>query len=357
MPVHAALADCNNGTPASETITCSGADTDGVLGGGGTDTVIVEPGATVNNPTGDGINITAGTVTTYGDVSGSLNGIANNSGNVTTQGDTTGGVYDISNSGGDVITQGDTTGGVLGILNSGGDVITNGDTTGGVFGIYTPDPGSGSPDNTVTLGNGTVTSGGTAAVFTKSGNDTVVLGTGGVAYGTTCGDIKVTTVQQGVAPTVNGLIDGGADSDRLVLNYFTPNQAEFDAFAANAQGSGVYEWDGQTYTIANFEAVSWGGVYTEGATRLFDDGVVLAFASAGGIVVCSGKGGVRAGTIDFATLDAGQTSFNAGNGWSVTVSSLGSGRYQVRLFDSSGKEHFNDTDHNGLADSGFTFSR
>jgi hypothetical protein len=98
-----------------------------------------------------------------------------------------------------------------------------------------------------------------------------------------------------------------------------------------------------------------------GPTRLFDDGVVLAFTSAGGhgIDICSGSQGFRAATVDFEQLDANASGqvFSAGSGWFVRVFSLGSGQYRVELYDGAGVQQVNDANQDGVADSSFVFGR
>lgn len=190
-------------------------------------------------------------------------------------------------------------------------------------------------DDTV-YNNGTITAADNA-LFLAAGDDTVVLGGGSVGYSTSCGDIAVTNIDAHQA-TVNGLMNGGVDNDTLVINYFGSDpMGTLDA----ADGSATV--NGSTYNWLNFESLQLHPItYHEGPTRLYDDGVVLAFTSAdgNGIDVCSGPNGFRAGTIDFATLDPkalGQT-FSAGNaGWFVQVWSVEDGLFQVNVFDGNGQ--------------------
>ena len=105
------------------------------------------------------------------------------------------------------------------------------------------------------------------------------------------------------------------------------------------------------YQYTDFETVRAQTV-TLGPTRLYDDGVVLAFTSkdGNGIDLCSGPNGWRVATIDFDALDtnANGQRFSAGNqGWFATLTALGNRHYQVRVFDGSGQ----------LQNDAFTFIR
>lgn len=221
---------------------------------------------------------------------------------------------------------------------------------------------TGDYNDVVVLDSGSLTIGGDDDTLElNSGDDTVVLGAGSVSYSAACGNINVTNVDNRAA-TVIGLMDGGDDTDTLVFSILTPNQGavnNLDAYLASLGGTNTAAVNGQIYDYANFEYYGINAtVYTEGPTRLFDDGVVLGFATSGGIAVCSGEKGFRAGTVDMVALDNGQREFSAGNdGWFVRVTDLGGGRFEAHIFDGSGKERFNDADGNGKADSTFVFSR
>jgi hypothetical protein len=234
------------------------------------------------------------------------------------------------------------------VTNAGQIIVSGGDSD---YAIIT-----GGGADTVTLANGSLTSS-DVAVATFNGDDTVILGNAGVSYSQQCGDMTVVQANND-APVVNGLMDGGNDNDTLVFSFVTANGNEatnLDSYIASLGGSNTATINGQSYDFANFENVHLSAiVYQEGDTKLFDDGVVIAFAQAGGIAVCSGEAGLRAGTIDYAALEAGQTTFSL-NGWSVVVSPMGNGQYVVRLFDSAGQEHFNDANSDGVADSQFVF--
>jgi hypothetical protein len=189
----------------------------------------------------------------------------------------------------------------------------------------------GALNDNVTLTSGSVTNG---AVLVGQGDDTVTVGAS-ASYSTTCGNISVTTLS---AARVNGLIDGGDDinnGDTLNLTLLNPGAVS-------------------DYNYTNFENVNINSLsYSEGPTRLYDDGVVLAFASADGISVCDGPKGLLAGNISFDELKKGQHNFSA-NGLDVHVEDLGGGQYKVHLLD-GGVEQFDDADNNGVADSTFSF--
>ncbi len=214
----------------------------------------------------------------------------------------------------------------------------------------------------VIVNNGSIVAlSGSRAIDTEAGDDVVILGAGGVSYGTVCGDINVTNVGYHAA-VVAGLVDGGDDTDTIIFGFLTPSQSEAEALAAEVAGhgpTGSQTINGQGYSWANFENVRVNAtIFSQGATRLYDDGVLLAFATGDGIDVCSGEAGARAGTINFSSLASGQTTFSAGNdGWWVAVQALAGGLYEVHLYDGGGVEHVNDANGDGLADSRFTFTR
>jgi hypothetical protein len=214
------------------------------------------------------------------------------------------------------------------VLNNSNDdvVINNGVISGSEFGIFT-----GGGNDLIVLGDGSLTNGGIDAYY---GDDTVKLGSGGVQYSMVCGDIKTVTVAQ-LSAEVNGTINGGDNHDTLIIGQYV----EGDGYSV--AGTGSFEINGHTYNIANFETVVFAGSYSATATRLYDDGELLAFTSKDGqgIDVCSGPMGFRAATISFASLDenaAGQV-FAAGNeGWYVRVFAQGNGQYNVQMYDGNG---------------------
>jgi hypothetical protein len=132
---------------------------------------------------------------------------------------------------------------------------------------------------------------------------------------------------------VVGAIDGGAGNDDFQFSYVGYDPALAGILA-------------NSYTTANFETTSTNitilvapQATASGATRLYDDGVVLAFTSkdGNGIDVCSGPMGFKVGTVDFAALEAGQAIFDAGNaGWFLNAVPLGNRQFQVEVYDTNG---------------------
>jgi hypothetical protein len=114
------------------------------------------------------------------------------------------------------------------------------------------------------------------------------------------------------------------------------------------------EVNGQTYNYQNFEELNVNAtIYTEGATRIYDDGVTLAFAVADGIQICNGPSGLKAGLIDYGRLTAGQREFEA-NGFVVTLEDVGSQHFKMHVW-KDGVEQFDDADGDGVADDLFVF--
>jgi hypothetical protein len=245
------------------------------------------------------------------------------------------------------------------ITNNGSVVATNGEISIGIA--------SGLGDDTINLNDGSTTIGDDAAVLAGDGSDTVKLGSAGVSYGTQCGDIKVTTVVDKGGPKVGGLIDGdgivdiAGGSDTLVISVTSDSdssvadlQARLDALDPE---NGSITIGDNTYNFSDFENLrAVGNIFTLGPTKLYDDGVVLAFTSpsGNGIDLCDGPKGLLAGNIDFNELDKGQRDFGA-NGLSVHVDDLGGGQFKAHILD-AGAEQMNDADGNGAADSSFVFS-
>jgi hypothetical protein len=234
----------------------------------------------------------------------------------------------------------------------GDDSITNNGEIEAYWGLYNIAITTGDGDDVVELGSNSFTAADDyVAIDMGYDDDTVIVRAGETARvnsSTTCGNITVeeVVISEASAATVYGLIDGSDGYDNFFFSY--------TGYNSYSGGSGDYDID-------NFENVN--NSYTllaapgaSGAARLYDDGVVLAFATDGGVAVCAGEAGFRAGTIDVAALDAGQTTFSA-NGWSIQLVALGGGQYEVHLFDGAGVEHFNDANGDGVADSHYIFTR
>lgn len=364
----ATWSDCQ--VDGTTTIVCTGTDTDGTTGSAGGDTITVEAGATVSNA-GDAIvgNGGSDTVVNNGTVTSTSNqGIVIDAGTVTNNGTITADDDGINVTSGAVINNGTITSADNGITISDGTVTNNGTVVAdfwavNVLGAATvvnngtlnsstganAIEGSGASqtvvnngviiaaadnnamtlgggDDTVILNGGSVTTG---SIDTGSGNDTVTIALSTMTTGVSCGDIPVAAVYE-TAPVVNGVINGAAGSDTLNFSYVSSDP--------NAALPGA----AQAYTTAGIESVR--GSVTQfhgGPTRLYDDGVVLAFTSSNGngIDVCSGTMGGRVATIDFASLNPpaeGQL-FSTGNaGWFVRVFKLSDTYYQVNVYDGSG---------------------
>ncbi len=195
-----------------------------------------------------------------------------------------------------------------------------------------------------------------------SGNDTVNIGGGGVSYSTVCGDISVTNVthHQG---TVGGQIYGddpwaGGGFDSLNFGLVTADQSEVDSLnaylASLDPNGGVATVNGQTYSYESFERLTVQAVlFSQGAQRLYDDGVTIAFAASNGIQVCNGPSGQKAGLIDYGSLINGERQFGQ-NGFVVTLTDLGPNQFEVHVW-KDGVEQINDANHDGAADSLFVF--
>ena len=236
VPVLPARADCTEapGAPTPDVWNCDSTpnDTDGMdaTTNSPTDDVTIDLGATVDNTAADltTIDMVAGTLTNNGTVSNNeTSGAAifasgdsdiTNNGTVSAPGDSGTAVFTLS---GDVTNAGNVQANGLsatGILTDTGNVVndgtvsTNGDSGTGIL----TDTGN----NTVTH-NGTVSATGLGgiAILTGPGNDTVTIG---------------------ASATVNGVIDGGADTDTLAFAAFTPSQLAGLNPAAGTFGG--YSW-------------------------------------------------------------------------------------------------------------------
>jgi hypothetical protein len=191
------------------------------------------------------------------------------------------------------------------------------------------------------------------------GDDTITIGAGGVSYATVCQDISVTNVDahQGI---VGGTIigdsgDGDDGYDTLVFNVLGSGDSLAAQLAAASQTDGTVTVNGQTYNYAEINSLTVHSIaYQEGAARMYDDGVTLAFAAADGIQVCNGPSGMKAGLIDYGRLHDGQLEFGQ-NGFTVKLVPVGSNHFEVHVYDSNGTEQIDDADNNGTADSLFVF--
>jgi hypothetical protein len=194
------------------------------------------------------------------------------------------------------------------------------------------------------------------AICGSFGNDTVIIGAGGVSYSTSCGDFSVTNIDRHQG-TVGGLIDGMDGNDTLVFGLVSNNQDEIDslnAYLAGLNTFGTADVNGETYNFSGIESFRLNVVsYTDGATRMYDDGTTLAFSTPGGVAVCNGPAGLRAATIDFKAVAEGQVQFGD-NGFVVTLTLTSGGLFEVHVF-KDGVEQINDANHDGVADSLFMF--
>jgi hypothetical protein len=295
LPVRITRADCGPGTAGNDLITCDD-DPDGVNALTGSDTITVQPGATVNGPllTVDGGDTITndGTVAINGALSAGIgaNGDGNtitNNGTLSAAGNTTFGAVvngdgnDVTNNGSVDVSSANGVG--LWVIGDGNTVTNNGAvaTSGSdAEGIYTqgsntvvnngtiatsgPADSEGiaayDGDNTV-INNGTITTTDPAAAgidtSVNSGNDTVInrgdITTGGAAAIQTGAGNDSVTIAGG---NVSGLIDGGADTDSL--NFDLELGADgFEAVAAQLAAAnpngGSLTIGGATYTWTNFE--------------------------------------------------------------------------------------------------------
>ena len=295
LPGRASRADCDPGTAGNDVITCDD-DPNGVNALTGSDSITVQPGATVSGPVltldggdtitndgtiaiggfasagiganGDGSTITnngtlsaAGNTTFGAVVNGSGNTVINNgsvtvssadgvglwvvgdgnqvtnNGTVTTSGSDAEGIYTQGSNTvvnhGTIVTTGPSDSEGIAAYNGNNTVINTGT-------IATTDPAAAGIDTSVNSGNdtvinsGNITTGGAAAIQTGAGNDRVIIAGG----------------------HVTGLIDGGADSDSLAFNLELGADG-FDAVAAQIAAAnpngGSLTIGGNTYTWANFE--------------------------------------------------------------------------------------------------------
>ena len=256
VPVMTALADCTETPGAPDVWACDNTpnDTDGMdaTTNSPADNVTIDSGATVSNVAADmtTIDMMDGSLTNNGTVSNNEtsgaaifaggNSDITNKGTVSTSGDSSTAIFTLS---GDVTNDGSIQADGLsatGILTDIGNVVNNGTVS------TNGDSGTGiltDTGNNAVTNNGTVSSTGAGgvAILTGPGNDTVTIGT---------------------SATVNGLIDGGANSDTLVFAAFS--QSQLTGLNPAAGTFGGYSWvnfeqlTGLLVTDANVE-VTIGG--------------------------------------------------------------------------------------------------
>lgn len=359
------MGDSVSGNGGDDTITINGQAmtmlwADAANGDGGDDTIIINGELFNSYVYGDNVSDDGGSdvIVVNGTVSGELigDGATHDGGddsfliNGTVYGDVVG--DNVDDDGGDdtIVINGTVYGDVVGdeAENCAGDdtIVVNGLVDGNIFADVAGSCGSGL----------TAPSGG-------GGDDTVQIGGGGVSYATVCQDIHVATAshQQGV---VSGIIDGEGDytvnngNDTLVFDLVSGSEEEVANLAAYLAGldpdGSVASVGGQSYNFQNFENIIVNHIaIDQGPARLYDDGVTLGFANAGGVVVCNGPSGLRAATIDFSLVQSGQLSFGT-NGFTVNLSPVSNGSYAVHVF-KDGVEQINDANGDGVADGLFVF--
>ncbi|MBL8154230.1 MAG: hypothetical protein JNM70_08605 [Anaerolineae bacterium] len=292
----AAQADCQpNGTAADDTIICSGDDANGIQGAAGSDTITVQPGATVNNSIiGDTVLIGPGgndTIINYGSVTGT---------GVDAQ---TGLNGDIE---GDVVLNG----------NGGNDLIIN---YGSVAGDIDGDTADGDGGDDVIINYGVVGDDLDGDDVTGQGGDDQITNAGVVNgdIDASGGDDRVTLMNGASGGADHALyIDGGDGSDVLVFAFVVNSPQDYDALSAQiaaAQPSGgSITIHGETFTWANFEqlvslltvAQSSGGTITITAGQqtirvVFTDGRINdGDAAATAALYCTSDGGIAVFGID-----------------------------------------------------------
>ena len=261
-------ADCQpDGSPAVDSITCSGADTNGIVGGAGNDSITVNKEATVTGPIfGDGVVVGNG-----GDDLIINNGTTIATGSTTgTNGDLEGDVVGVGNGGEDVIVNngrvaGDMDGDTA-LLNGGDDVLINNDTVGDDM---DGDNARKNGGDDLIINNGMV--GGDiqaddneGAAGSVGGNDSIVIN--GIVEGSVDGDAGVKTGGNDNVMLQNGAnggvdhklyIDGNDGDDTLIFGFIVPDQAALDALsqqiAAASPAKGSLTFNDQTFEWENFE--------------------------------------------------------------------------------------------------------
>lgn len=155
-------------------------------------------------------------------------------------------------------------------------------------------------------------------------DDTVILPSGGVQYIKKCGDINATLVGSSTpSASIGGTIYGGdweTHGDTLFIGLTTADSGDIAALQAQldaAGESGSVTVGGHTYNWNDFENVQvQGTVYSEGATQLFDNGVVSAYMGSDGksIDVCYNPEGYgyKVSLVNFEQLDQGVREFSLG---------------------------------------------
>lgn len=292
----AAQADCQpNGTAADDTITCTGTDANGIQGAAGSDTITVQPGATVNNSIiGDAILTGPGgndTIINYGSVTGT---------GVDAQ---TGLNGDIE---GDVVLNG----------NGGNDTIIN---YGSVVGDLDGDTADGDGGDDVIINYGIVGDDIDGDDVTGQGGDDQIVNAGVVngEIDASGGDDRVTLMNGASGGADHALfINGGEGTDALVFAFVVGSQQDYDALTAQigaAQASaGSITIHGETFTWANFEQLvsllnlsqTSGGTVTitlraQTIRIIFTDGRINdRDAAATAALYCASDGGVAVFGID-----------------------------------------------------------
>lgn len=218
-----AQADCAvTGTTGSggEIVMCTGSDTDGYDGTPNGDDITVPVGATVDHPTSDTIDLVGGDdvmLISGGTITSGSDAVETGSGNDTV-----------------TMTSGSVTGDSDGFRLQGGDdsiIVTGGIITG------TADQGiqTGPGNDYISISNATVT--GDGALEGESDNDIIELGDNAV---------------------VNGLIDGGSETDILRFSMaVAPGDLSSvqSALASANPASGSITINGLTYTWIDFESI------------------------------------------------------------------------------------------------------
>ncbi|MEX2161155.1 MAG: hypothetical protein WD751_04495 [Anaerolineales bacterium] len=239
----------------------------------------------------------------------------------------------------------------LGEGNGGNDTITiNGTVTGVVIGDYVNYAnGYDGGDDTIII-NGTAD--GIQGDHARNGGDDTIIINGTVSYiyadnivieggsddiqinGTVTGFIEADddgrpggddTVTLGTNAEVVGTIDGGDGTD--TLRFRALRQSELSGYSA---AGGTLTVNGHAYTWVNFESLIGllQDLVENGARVLFSNGSLVAVEDDGGIKVLGENGRIANVPLgSLAALAVGESaSFSSpnSNGWSVTVTSLGS---------------------------------
>jgi len=244
----------NAGIVAGGNLTVNGAGTVSTSGANGfgihkNNDGTVQNSATISTTGDNGIGIihqgSNGTITNTGNISTSGisaegiimdNGTITNTGNVNTSGDISTGIF--LNVSGLIDNSG-----TVSITGSGAAaIVSNGNLTnsGTIFSQQHSAIASNSSAQSITINSGTVTGGNGTAIDTRAGNDSVTINT---------------------ASTINGTLDGGADTDTLhfagmVITVSPAEQAAIIAYLVDTNApNGNITLGGKTYTWTNFEVL------------------------------------------------------------------------------------------------------